>query len=170
MFGEIQVVHYRHVMASTYATEVAELFKNNYPAMASDKKRAKDIAKRCDSQAILTLLREDISYFLAREFGGGALAGFIERNTYEVGDGYYEQMTWIMVDEQLRGKGIATALHNKFINFVSYEAEDKAKPTVAQLVVHKDNVGAQEVYSHWGYRDIGETHDGQSIFMVKDVQ
>jgi ribosomal protein S18 acetylase RimI-like enzyme len=169
MFGEIQIAHYRHVMASTIATEVADLFKDNYPVVVPEDRRLEDIDERCDSKAIIALLGEGIGYYIARQFGGGALAGFIENRIIETDEVVYDQMTWIMVNRQFRGTGVATALNDKFLAVASLRAEDRVKPTFAQLSVHKDNVDAHEVYAHWGYRDIGETQDGQSIFMVKDL-
>lgn len=170
MFGEIQVAHYRHVMGSSIAGEVADLFRENYPTVESEENRVKDIAEHKDSIKILELLREGRSFYLARQFGGVALTGFIESRTHEADEIFYEQMTWIMVDEHFRGTGVASSLHGAFIDDATGMTRDRSKPTVAQLSVHKNNVSAREIYAKWGYRDIGETQDGQSIFMIKDLE
>jgi len=173
MLGAAEILCHEDSIPDETALEIVDIFHSNYPPSHTEEERSNDFLKRSNVEGIQTILSEGRRYFVARESSGSNLLlpvrGFIEARSVEVDGGVLEQLAWIMVREAYRSTGVATLLHDAFIEDAKQKAAGRVLPTVAQLGVNKDNKDAYSIYKKWGYKYLDESANGESVLLKKDL-
>lgn len=149
------------------AEQLSIMFESNYPESHSEDERCADIKKHAGAVALQSLMNEGRALYVAT-FQASDVAGFLESRVVDRGDVTYEQLSWIMIDTRYRGSGVATALHDRFVNDAQEHAKLRLpKPSLALLSVHEMNA-AERIYQQWGYQAIKKTSTGK-IMMVRPL-
>jgi GNAT superfamily N-acetyltransferase len=154
------------------AEQVSGLFKRNYPPYYSAAARRDDMELRGSADRLRRHLESESkqrTLYVAKMGQLGTAAAFLEANTVAVEGGYFEMLSWIMVDETQRGQSLASLLHQHFIADASERARRRSSPSAATLNVHRDNP-ARGIYRRWGYEaDMRPLEDKNMIFMRKPL-
>ena len=150
--------------------QIAAFFAGNYPPEHEPSARERDLQRRKDGAAVLELLNRGRTIYTATTEGW--LVGLLESGIYEDGidpettEGAVELLCWLMTEQDLRGQGIASAVHAAFIaDAMTRTRERRPKRTDVLLGVNEKNP-AKNVYEHWGYREQGRPEGAPDIILM----
>lgn len=161
----VQIARFREDIPTGVADQVASLFERNYPTSHDKEERDRDLRRHSGAAAVQSIVRGGADIYTATS-EGDVLQGFIEARTIdspEMSPAVFEQMSWIMVDQHLRGLGIASRLHDFFMMNATERAQSRLpRPTLATVSVHSLNP-AFGAYRTQGYEPAFMTLDRKVV-------
>ena len=150
------------------AMSVVDLLRDNYPNSHNAEQRTSDLSARLDVDSVRSLsLNHNSSFLVAEKVSDQEAAGFAEMRIIPREFDTLAQLTWLVVGKQHRGYGLASKIHNAFLQEAQARHQGRL-PLVAQLGVHPDNP-AKAIYERWGYVEVGEAATG-NLFMMGLVE
>ena len=151
---------------------VCDLFRRNLPVFDDQNvaENADTLSLRDTPDAYRKLLETKTLLLVCGE--NERISGLLEWDPRDKQEFLLAYITWFLVDQDSRGQGLSTKLHQKFEKQCVPPLIQHTQQTVLQaLAVHLKNPALQ-IYRKWGYSEKGapQWNDGRRLFMVKSPE
>ncbi len=168
---QIDIFHREASPSTTQLEEICGLFKRNVPVFdeEGEQERLDTLAMRRTTDAYRELL--ETKTLIVVRGTRDQIAGLLEWDPRERGDVLIAYITWLLVDEEERGRGLSSQLHREFEGTCVPGLIETTQKTVIQgLSVHLKNP-ALKIYRRWGYSEHGapKWNNGRLLCLIKDA-